>query len=91
MQICKKFVEHEDVLYLIIREIPISQISRKDGNIISEAFNAWKDHIACDKVLKNSTHFMFCERIHEPEYEEFPYKDQPAKLAIEDKKEEKET
>lgn len=80
MEIVKKFIEHDDTLYLILREIPISQVSRKDGSIIPEAFNAWRDLTGADKVLKNSTYFMYCEKIQEPEYEEIKDEPIPEKL-----------
>lgn len=66
----KEIYFHNDKAYLILRRVPIHNVSDKQGNIISELFNAWKEHLGADHVLKNSTHFMYCESIPDIEWEE---------------------
>ncbi len=61
----KRLFKNGDDLYLIIRELPIYKLTDKDGNIKNELFNAWKEYLGADKVLKNQTHFMFCETVQE--------------------------
>jgi hypothetical protein len=41
---------------------------RKDGSIVAEAFNGWKEHLGADHVLKNSTHFLFCQSVMDVEF-----------------------
>ena len=61
-----------DELYLILREVEISRLSDKAGQIRGDAFNALKDYLGSDKVLKNQTHFLFCETVQEANWEEIP-------------------
>ena len=56
--------------FLIIRRIPIHNFMRKDGSIIPEIFNGWKQWLGADKVLKTQTHFLFCESVKDIEWEE---------------------
>jgi len=66
----KEIYFNGDKAYTILRRVPIHNVSDKQGNIISELFNAWKEHLGADHVLKNSTHFMYCETIPDIEWEE---------------------
>lgn len=70
MQIVKELIEHDGSLYLIIRKLQISYLSNKDGSINANAFNACKEYLGSEKVLKNGEYFLFCEKIQEPEYED---------------------
>ena len=72
IMIGRQLFRNGDDLYIIIREIAIHNLSNKDGSVKAELFNAWKEHLRADKVLKNSTHFLFCETVQEPEWEEIP-------------------
>ena len=68
----KKQYAHNGNLYLIIREIPLHNFTRKDGSIIPEVFNGWKEHLGADHVLKTQTHFLFCEKVQDIEWEDIP-------------------
>jgi hypothetical protein len=57
-------------LYLILREVEISRLLDKAGQIRGDAFNALKDYLGSDKVLKNQSHFLFCETIQEANWED---------------------
>ena len=57
-------------LYLILREVEISRLLDKAGQIRGDAFNALKDYVGSDKVLKNQSHFLFCETIQEANWED---------------------
>lgn len=61
-----------DDLYIILREITVAQLTKKDGKINAELFNAWKDYLGADKVLKSKERFLFCEIVQEPEWEMVP-------------------
>jgi hypothetical protein len=56
--------------YVIIKKIAIYNLTEKDGSVKSDMLNAWKDWLGADKVLKNQTHFLFCETIVEPQWED---------------------
>lgn len=56
----KTLYRNEDKLYEIIREIPIHNFYRKDGTMVTEYFNGWKNYLNADHVLKTPTHFIFC-------------------------------
>jgi len=66
----KQLYRHNDKVYVILRKLPHHNVSDKQGNIISELFNAWKEHLGADHVLRDSTHFMFCETVPDVEWEE---------------------
>ena len=57
-------------LYLILREVEISRLLDKAGQIRGDAFNALKDYLGSDKVLKNQSHFLFCETVQEANWED---------------------
>ena len=57
-------------LYLILREVEISRLLDKAGQIRGDAFNALKDDLGSDKVLKNQSHFLFCETVQEANWED---------------------
>ena len=66
----KNLYRNGEDLYIILREIEISRLLDKSGQFRSDAFNALKDYLGADKVLKNQTHFLFCETIQEAIIEE---------------------
>ena len=68
----KKPYEHNGNLYLIIREMPLHNFTRKDGSIIPEVFNGWKEYLGAEHVLKTKTHFLFCEKVQDVEWEDVP-------------------
>jgi hypothetical protein len=68
----KELFKNGNDLYIILRKIHIHNLSNKNGSVKAELFNAWKEYLGSDKVLKNQTHFLFCETIQEPEWEDIP-------------------
>jgi hypothetical protein len=63
--------------YLILRELPHHTLTDKAGKVIPEVFTAWKAWLGADHVLKNKTHFIFCETVPEVEFEEIKNNEQP--------------
>ena len=59
----KSLYHYGDNFYVIIREIPIHNFSRKNGTLVSEYFNEWKKHLSADHVFKTQTHFVFCKTV----------------------------
>ena len=68
----RRLFQNGDKYYVVIREIPLHNFMRKDGSIVSEAFNGWKEHLGAEHVLKNSTHFLFCQTVDDINYREIP-------------------
>ena len=56
--------------YIVLRKIPHHNVMNKNGTIIPEAFNGWKEYLGADHVLKTSNHFLYCETIKDAEFEE---------------------
>jgi hypothetical protein len=55
-------------IYKIIRNISINYFFTKEGTLIRELLNGWKEHLGADHILKTDTHFLFCETLKEPEW-----------------------
>lgn len=66
----KSLYRNGEDLYIILREVEISRLLDKGGQIRGDAFNALKDYLGADKVLKNPTHFLFCETVQEANWED---------------------
>jgi len=64
-----KLFRNGDELFIVLREFPIEKLNKKDGSINVELFNAWRDYLGSDKVFKNQTHFVYCEKIQDLEWE----------------------
>ena len=65
-----KLVKHGGKAYQVLRTIPLHQFLRKDGTIIAEKYNAWKQWLEADHVFKTTTHFVFCETVVDLDFEE---------------------
>lgn len=64
-----KLIFHDKKYYKILRSIPLHFFYRKDGSMIVERFNETKNWLESDHVIKTNTHFIFCEKIQDCEYE----------------------
>jgi hypothetical protein len=56
--------------YVILRKIAHHNVTGKDGNIKAELFNAWKEYLGADHVLRTSTEFLYCETVPDLEWED---------------------
>jgi hypothetical protein len=65
----KQLYYHNDKAYLINRRIPVHNFEKK-GELNLDFVQAWRDHLGCDHVLRDQTHFIFCETIEDVEFEE---------------------
>jgi hypothetical protein len=59
-------------MYKLVRQMPIHQFTRKDGSIIADKYNAWKEWLDTDHVFKTQTHFLFCETVPDVSWEDVP-------------------
>lgn len=61
----KKFINHGENLYIVIREIPKHHMEDiKSGNV-GEALSLWKECTGADKVLQNRNNYLFCQKVEE--------------------------
>jgi hypothetical protein len=61
---------HNDVAYKILRTQFISHFApRLDEQPNMEYVQLYRDWVGADHVLRNSTHFLFCETIPDVDFE----------------------
>jgi hypothetical protein len=61
---------HNDIAYKIIRTQFISHFApRLDEQPNMEYVQIYRDWVGADHVLRNSTHFLFCETIPDVDFE----------------------
>jgi len=65
----KRLYFYNDNVYVILRAIPVSNFYKKE-ELNREFLNGWKEYLGADHVLKTDTHFLFCETVPEPEWNE---------------------
>tara|TARA_R110000823_G_scaffold298714_1_gene419155 strand:- start:26 stop:250 length:225 start_codon:yes stop_codon:yes gene_type:complete len=56
--------------YIILRRIPIYIFENKEGILNIDKINVFKDWLMGDYVLRDQSHFLFCETIEDADYEE---------------------
>jgi hypothetical protein len=66
----KQLYIHSDKAYLIIRKVLIGkfEIDRHPENM--ERVKMYRDWVGADHVLRDQTHFLFCETIQDIEWED---------------------
>jgi hypothetical protein len=57
-------------VYVVLRAIPASYFFNKEGELKRDLLHLWKEGLGADHVLKTESHFLLCETIKEPEWEE---------------------
>ena len=62
-----RFFRHNDMLYLVLQEIPESKINDKKGDPNLELLKAWRDWRGADHVLRLSPSYLLCETIEDAE------------------------
>jgi hypothetical protein len=71
MDTMRSVYKHGDSAYIVLEQKPISHFSKKlDEEPNMEYVQLWMQWRNCDHVLRNETHFMFCETIKDAEYVE---------------------
>jgi hypothetical protein len=68
----KELYRYNDKVYVILRRMPHHNFSKKNGDLILETVSLWKKYLGADHVLKDQTHFIFCETVKDAEWEEIP-------------------
>jgi hypothetical protein len=66
----KQLYIHGGKAYLILRTLPISRFNISDNLLNMDKVKIFRDWCGADHVLRDNTHFMFCETIEDVEWEE---------------------
>ena len=56
--------------YVILRALNASYLYNKTGEFKRDLLHLWKEGVGADHALKTESHFLLCETIKEPEWEE---------------------
>jgi len=62
-------------VYVVLRDIPVSYFFNKEGQLIRELLHEWKEYLEADHILKTESHFLFCETVKEPKWEEIQHEE----------------
>lgn len=67
----KSVYKHGDSAYIILRALPINRFFMKETEQPDmELVKEYRDWCGADHVLRDNTHFMFCETIEDVEWED---------------------
>jgi hypothetical protein len=66
----KQLFQHQDKLYLILRNIPCHNFFYKDGSLNQGLLRAWREWLGADHILKQNERFLFVETIQDAIIEE---------------------
>jgi hypothetical protein len=67
----KQIYRHGDKTYVILKRVLGGHFAKKIGDHPNtEYIQMYRDWIGADHVLRDQTHFMFCETIPDIEFEE---------------------
>ena len=65
----KYIKSHSGKAYLVLEKHPISKFDEK-GKVEMEKVKAMRDWLATDHVLRDATHFLFCQTIEDIDFKE---------------------
>lgn len=64
----REIYKHNDKAYFVICRKPESKFHQKGGQTVDmEMVKVYRDWVKADHVLRDQTHFIFCETIDEAE------------------------
>ena len=66
----KQLYFYNGEVYVVLRAIPVSYFFSKEGELKRDLLHLWKEGLDADHVLKTESHFLLCETVKEPEWEE---------------------
>jgi hypothetical protein len=66
----KQLYFYNGEVYVILRALKASYLYDKTGEFKRDLLHLWKEGLGADHVLKTESHFLLCETIKEPEWEE---------------------
>jgi hypothetical protein len=66
----KEIYTHGGKAYIILRRIPIDRFNISENLLNMDKVKIFRDWCGADHVLRDNTHFMFCESIEDVEWEE---------------------
>ena len=76
---------HGDGAYIIVKQTPIQHFAKVIGEQPNmEYVQLYMQSLGCDHVLRNETHFMFCETIQDAEIDDIELWDNTLLDGLED-------
>ncbi len=66
----KPIYHHGDKAYIVLRKVPISRFRIDEHPENMEMVKEYRDWCGADHVLRDQTHFIFCETVPDVEFEE---------------------
>ena len=66
----KEIYVHSGKAYIILRRVPIDNFNISENLLNMDNVKLFRDWCGADHVLRDNTHFMFCETIEDVEWED---------------------
>ncbi len=66
----KQLYLHGEKSYIVLRRVLESHFHNKENNPQLEYVQMYRDWVGADHVLRDQTHYIFCETIDDVEFEE---------------------
>ena len=79
-----KLFKHNDILYLILRDMNPHHFHNKKGEFLNDKLVAWKQFLGAEHVLKLNGRFLFVEEIQSIDFEDLPQIEEQQELNIEE-------
>ena len=79
-----RLFKHNDVLYLILREMHYHFFNGKKGEFLNDKLLLWKEFLGAEHVLKVEDKFLFVEEIKPTDFEDLPQVEEQEELNIEE-------
>lgn len=81
----RSIYRHGDGAYIIVKQTPIQHFAKVIGEQPNmEYVQLYMQSLGCDHVLRNETHFMFCETIQDAEIDDMELWDNTLLDGLED-------
>jgi len=65
-----RLFKHNDILYLVLRDMNPHTFHNKAGEFLNDKLLAWKEFLGAEHVLKVEDKFLFVEEIKPIDFEE---------------------
>ena len=65
-----KLFKHNDILYLVLREMYPHTFHNKAGEFLNDKLLSWKEFLGAEHVLKVEDRFLFVEEIKPTDFED---------------------
>ena len=77
-----RLFKHNDILYLVLREMYPHIFHNKAGEFLNDKLLVWKQFLGAEHVLKVEDKFLFVEEITPTDFEDLPQVEKQEELNI---------